>query len=91
MFQWLDFFKVAINGDPHCRKVLERYSRLIAEKRAKADLNKVIGDELVCLQHNIIFFVYSSSGLGKSAAYADGPFILEDSLAPQFTIDPFPA
>jgi len=52
--QWLDFFKAATNGDAHCRRVMERYSRLIAEKRAKADLNKIIREELVCFTPKLI-------------------------------------
>ncbi|KAJ3510369.1 hypothetical protein NLJ89_g4713 [Agrocybe chaxingu] len=44
--KWLEFFKKAMDGDQHCQAVMMRYSRLIAAKRAKADLRRVMKGEL---------------------------------------------
>ncbi|CAA7271287.1 unnamed protein product [Cyclocybe aegerita] len=45
-YKWLKFFKKAMDGDRHCQAVMMRYSRLIAAKRAKADLRRVMKGEL---------------------------------------------
>ncbi|KAF9528710.1 hypothetical protein CPB83DRAFT_309370 [Crepidotus variabilis] len=45
-YKWLEFFQKAQGGNPHCQLVMERYSRLIEEKRAKADLKRILKGEL---------------------------------------------
>ncbi|KAF8961023.1 hypothetical protein BDZ97DRAFT_1830936 [Flammula alnicola] len=45
-YKWLDFFKKAKYGDERCQNVVMRFSSLIAAKREKARMMRIVREEL---------------------------------------------
>ena len=88
--QWLGFFTKATRGDRHCQEVLSRYSRLIAEKRAKADLKRILKGELVRVTNNLRCLLSSSSWQENQLRMRTQPIYTGAFLRPTIFHGPLP-
>ncbi len=90
LLQWLGFFTKATRGDRHCQAVLARYSRLIAEKRAKADLKRILKGELVRFTNNLWCLLCSCSRQENQLRMRTQPIYTGGFLRPTIYHGPFP-